>query len=169
MLLKALRNATNSFMQHDIAIMQFLRKPNEQAHIFPLSSHKMTFFTSKQFANTHNFENEITLEQLQSLPFIMFSLKEKSMQIKLENTFGQKLKPIEAPSSHSAYAMVMDEQGIGYFHEEYIDSQKSDQIVKLKIKDMPDPPPNIYECAYNKKPPALVALFIKELKEFYAL
>ena len=152
----------------DIAIMQFLKRPGPQINIFELISTSMTFFTSKKFAVAHNIKNEITVERFLELPFICHA-QSRTVLVKLENYFEQKLDAIETASVITAYGMVMDGQGVGIFFEEYLDDQKNDQIVKFKIKDKPPPPLAVHECAYHKKTPATVALFIRELKKFYSL
>ena len=151
----------------DVAIMQFVRRPKAHINIFKLMSLSMSFFTTKQFAATHNIKNKITLEHLEHIPLVMVT--KARLLANLEQTYGQKINVIEAPSTFTAYEMVMDGYGIGLHFDEYLDAQKTDQIVKLKMKGK-QPPPTLIECAHNKKSSvivsAIVTLFIKELKEF---
>ena len=152
----------------DIAMSQNMQRPDQQRiNIFELKKHSMVFFAAKQFAAEHKIKEELTPEQFHELPFILFSAKDKSFLTKMENWFGRKLNAIETHTAHAAYDMVMDGKGIGFFFDEYLDTKRSNQIVKLKIADMPAPPPSIYECAHHKKPSAIVSLFISELKDFY--
>ena len=152
----------------DVAIMTFPERADEQHAIFELRKLDMTFFATAQFAGAHNLQSELTFAQFVSLPFIMIA-DPKHYQAELENLFGQKLKTIEAAGAHQAYYRAMDSQGVSLMFEEFLDAQKSERIVKLKIKDMPPPPPVIIKCAHHKKPSALVALFVKELKAWYHL
>lgn len=154
----------------DVAIFQFTRKPDENITFFDLMTEKMTFWTTRKFAEAHGFNDEITLEQLHSFPLVLFRLAALGPTFnQLEDSYGKFQKIVDAPSTHTAYAMVMDGQGIGFFFEKYLDAQNTDEILRLKIKDMPPPPVRVYECAHYKKPSAIVSLLIKELKEFYSL
>jgi len=152
----------------DVAIMQFLRRPGAKIKIFKLASRSMSFFTTKKFAMKHNVRREMTVAQFMELPFVCHA-RTGTVLAKLEKYFGQKLNATVVPSGLTAYGMVMDGQGVGIFFDEYLDAQATDQIVRFKIKRKPSPPPVIHECAYHKKPSALVTLFVKELKRFYAL
>jgi len=152
----------------DVAMMQFLKRPGPQIDIFEFLNIGMTFFTSKKFATANNIKDEITTERFFELPFICHA-QSRTVLDKLEGFFGQKLKAVEVASVLIAYNMVMDGQGIGIFFDDYLDAQKDDQIVRLRIKDRPPPPLAVHECAHHKNPSALVALFVRELKRFYAL
>jgi len=152
----------------DVALHLLLREPTEQMQDFELPNHQMAFFATKKFTAEHGIGNEITLEQLTKLPLVMFSLmKTKSTLTRLEDFYQRQFQVVEAPTTHAAYDMAMNGHGIGYFFEEYIDAQSNDQIVRLKIKDAPQPPNRAYHCAYKKKASTLVTTFIKELKRFY--
>lgn len=154
----------------DVAIHIMLRDPTENMYNFELHRYPMVFFATKKFVAEHGIGEEIALEQLTKLPLIIFSLMSTRSVLKiLEDFYQTTFSPVEAPNTHSAFDMAMNGHGICYFFEEYVDAQDSDQIVKLRIKDAPPPPKRVYECAYNKKPSALVALFIKELKEYYGI
>jgi len=150
----------------DIAIMQFPKRPSTEIKTFELANLKTTFFTSKKFAANHNIKDKITFEQFLDLPFIMFSKSGMTIS-KLETAFGEKLEYRRVPSTIIACDMVIDGQGVGFFSEQYLDAQNTDQIMKFKIKDKPVPPPIIVECAYNKKTSAIVALLVSELKSYY--
>jgi len=153
----------------DVAIYSpTISKPTETMPNFELHQHPMVFFASQKFAKEHNIKDEIALEQLTSLPLIIFSLmKTRSVLEALEDFYKAKFNPVETPTTHAAFDMTMKGDGVCYFFEEYLDSQNNDQIVKLNIKDAPQPPKRVYDCAYNSNPSTLVKLFIKELKEFY--
>jgi len=154
----------------DVAIHLSLREPTDQMHNFELQKFPMTFYTSKTFAEKHGIVNEITLEQLTNFPLIMFSLmKTRSVLDKIENFYQTKFKVIDTLTTHASYDMVMNGHGIGYFFEEYLDAQSNDQILKLKLSNAPTPPDRFYHCAYYKKSPALVGLFIKELRKHFNL
>ena len=157
--------------QADVAIYSpAIAKPTEQMYSFELHKHPMVFFTSKKFADEHGINGEITLEQLSTLPLLIFGMmKTRSVLEILENFYGTKLNAVETSSTLAAFDMTMNGQGICYFFEEYLDSRDNDQILKLKVTDAPAPPARVYNCAYDKKPSALVNLFIKELKEFYKI
>jgi len=152
----------------DVAILHTTKRPSQQMEIFEVLRCKITFFTSKRFAAANDIDKEITVAQFMKLPFVCHS-QSRTAVTKLENYFGQKLTVTEVGSALTAYGMVMDGQGIGVFFDEYISSQKSDPIVKFKIKDRPPLPTFIYECSYHKKPSTLITLFVKELKKFYSL
>ena len=153
----------------DVALHIMLREPTSQMHNFELRRHPMVFFTNKEFAAKHGIKDEITLEQLTKLPLIVFALmKTRSVLEILENFFKTKFNPVETPTTLAAFDMTMNGHGICYFFEEYLDAQNNDQIVKLKIKNAPPPPSRVYNCAYHKNPSAIVALFVKELKKFFA-
>ncbi|MCL2587296.1 MAG: LysR family transcriptional regulator, partial [Firmicutes bacterium] len=154
----------------DVAIHLGLREPTGQMHNFELPSHPMVFFTTRKFVAQHGIGAEITLEKLTELPLVVFGLmKTRSVLTKLEGFYDSKFTVVEALTTHSAFDMAMHGQGIGYFFEEYLDAQSNDQIIKLKLKDVPSPPNRVYSCAYNKKPSSLVSRFIKELRDFYGL
>jgi len=153
--------------QIDVAIMQFLKRPASDIIIFELFSDSMSFFTSKQFAIANNIKNEITFEQFLKLPFICHS-QSRTVLDKLERAFEHKLPVIETPSVQVAYDMVVNGKGIGIFFDRYLDANPNDKIVRIKINDKPQPPSSVYECAYHKKPSALVSLYIREIKDFFA-
>lgn len=154
----------------DVAIHLLLREPTNQMHNFKLQQSPMTFFVTKKYAAEHGIGNEITLEQLTKLPLILFSLmKTRIVLTNLEGLYKTQFKVVEAPTTHAAFDMAMSGHGVGYFFDEYLDAQNNDQIMKLKIKDAPPPPVRAYDCAYMKKPSALVTLFVRELKQFFSL
>ena len=154
----------------DVAIYTPLKNHTAQMRSFELYRHPMVFFTTKKILTEHNIKNEITLERLTKLPLIIFSLmKTKSVLTILENFYKTKFKTVETPSTHAAFDIAMNGHGICYFFEEYLDTQSNDKIVKLRIKDAPQPPKRVYNCAHNKKSTVIVSLFIKELKEFYSI
>jgi len=151
----------------DVAVMQISRKPAAGYIITKITTLDTTFYTSKKFAAANKIGNEITMEQFKKLPFVMFS-KSRTMYNKLEETFGGKITAIEVPSSFAAFYMVMDGQGVGYLHEQSLDVQGNDQIVKFKIAGLPPLPNAVIDCISDKKSAKIVALFIRELKEYHA-
>jgi len=154
----------------DIGIMLGMREPSAQNTKFKLSHNEITFFATKEFAKKHNLSSEISANQLINLPLISFSAKTRLFLDDIETWIGAPFtNPIEVHTSHAAYDMTMNGMGIGFHYIEYLLAQKNDQIAFLKVNDRPALPARIYECAHGKKPSALVALFIKELKEFYSI
>lgn len=152
----------------DIAIHLLLKKPTEQMQNFAFQRLPMTFFVTKKFATEHNIEHEITLEQLTKLPLIIFSMQKTSSVLAiLENHYHSQFKTIAAPSTQAAYDMAINGYGVGYFYKDYLDAQNNDQIIRLRLKDAPEPPLRAYDCAYNKNPSAIETLFLKELKDFF--
>jgi len=150
----------------DVGIMAFTRKPKEGINVFSLFKNNMTFFATRGYAEKHNLSEEITVEQLVKLPVILFSAKVKEVRNILENDVGQKLNAVEYHTTHTAFDRTMQGQGIGFFFEDYIDAQKTNEIMKIRVKDV-ELTPWTYECATNKNPSALVSLFIKEMKIFF--
>jgi len=151
----------------DVAIMQFLKRPSASINIFELFQSGMSFFTSKEFAAINNIKDELTFNQFLKLPFICHS-QSRTVLDKLEKAFDRKLGAITTPSVQVAYDMVVNGQGIGIYFDRFLDANPNENIIRLKIKDMPPPPNSVYECAYHKKPSALVALYVRELRSFYS-
>ncbi|MCL2228775.1 MAG: LysR family transcriptional regulator [Firmicutes bacterium] len=150
----------------DVAIMQFLRESAPHTTVFELFQSKMTFFTSKDFADKNNLGSEITFARFLELPFICHS-QSRSILYKLEAAFNHKLGAIEAPSVQAAYDMVANGQGVGIFFLDYLDKEKDERVLRLKITDKPEPPNVVYSCAYQKDSPQGVLTYIREIKNFF--
>ena len=150
----------------DIAIMQFIKRSGKQIEIFELFQSPMSFFTSSEFAQKNNIHDTITFDHFLQLPFICH-YNSGTVFEKLEKAFNQKLNAIKTPSVMTAFDMVINGQGVGIFFDMYLDKQQTNNIVKFRISDMPQPPPSIYEYAFLKNPPKKVSLYIKELVVYF--
>jgi DNA-binding transcriptional LysR family regulator len=141
---------------------------SNQMNVFEFKRHRMSLFCSRQFAVANCIENELTVEQLGSLPFVLFSGKVKPFLDKLENAFGRKLHVVETHTSHAAFDMVMNGVGVGYFFDDYRGAQNNNEIVKLKLTNA-ELPDHVYDCVHARKPTGLVGLFVSELRKYFEL
>ena len=159
---------TDMLANHAIDLMlTFTSKTKKDTpETFALKQVSRVFFSSKRFALQNGLGPVITKSDLVRLPLILMPVSLGIMKT-LGDALQINLHPlVEVPSAELMHQFVLDDMGIGYSAEEYVDSRCNDPIIKFKFNEAVLPT-SFIECSINKSAmnkPALA--FIKGLKTF---
>ncbi|MCL2851333.1 MAG: LysR family transcriptional regulator [Firmicutes bacterium] len=131
---------------------------------FELKKYTHSFFATESFMAKYNISNEITLPQLKTLP----TLATKRVLTRKRFEILEGFDPIiSVPSFEMIFNGVINDVGIGFATNEYIDKQKNyEDIVKIKINNI-ELPSTYLSCSYNvKRLSKATQMFLKYLKNY---
>jgi len=159
---------TKMLADHSIDLMlTFTSKTKKDTpETFALKKVSRVFFASEKFAEDNGLGSVITKNDLIRLPLILMPVSLGIMQT-LADALQITLHPlVEVPSAELMHQFVLDDMGIGYSAEDYVDNKSDDPIIKFEFNEAPLPV-SFIECSINKSTinkPAL--MFIKGLRNF---
>jgi DNA-binding transcriptional LysR family regulator len=142
----------------DVAVMYFNHVPKDKnIKIVKVKEFRTTFYASRDFVARHGLGGTITVGQLKSLPFVMYT-KSNNGVVNLEKSLGCSINSLNCTMVSSiviALDRVMKGGGIGWAFGEFLDANDKGDIVKLSLVDdaggVITTEPVVLEFAYNKK------------------